>query len=165
MHLRSSRGSLAANDAITDHKIASEKRFRGYTEEARYVSFRSEREALPKPFDELWVEIQTRSVIMDSYINISHGLEYKALTGILSDQEIQILESMNGLAQTGEVVLQHLQYIHQRRVQSDAETLRPEEIVPVITDYMKLEDSADSMHHFSKTRDPQYVLPELLLPS
>ena len=165
LHLRSSRGSVAANDAITDHRIAFEKRFRGYTEEHRYVSFGSEREALPKPFDELWVEIQVRSVIMDAYINISHGLEYKALTGVLSDQENQILESINGLAQTGEVILQHLQYIHQRRVQSDAKILRPQEIVPVITDYMKLEDSADSVNQFSKTRDPQYVLQELVLSS
>ena len=165
LHLRSSRGSVAANDAITDHKIALEKRFRGYTEEARYVSFRSEREALPKPFDELWVEIQVRSVIMDAYINISHGLEYKALTGVLSDQENQILESINGLAQTGEVILQHLQDIHQRRVQSDAKPLLPEEIVPVITDYMNLEDSADSVNHHSKTKDPHYVLQELVLSS
>ena len=162
LHLWSSRGSVAANDAITDHKIAFEKRFRGYTEEHRYVSFRSEREALPKPFDELWVEIQVRSVIMDAYINISHGLEYKALTGVLSDQENQILESINGLAQTGEVILQHLQYIHQRRVQSDAKILRPQEIVSVITDYMK---SADSGRHYSDTRDPQYVLQELVLSS
>lgn len=153
--------SVNAKDTITDHQGAVERRFRGYTEELRYVSFTSKQEHLPKPFDELWVEVQVRSVMMDAYTNISHGLEYKALTGILSDEEIQVLESINGLAQTGEVLLQHLQHIHQERVRSDQNYLEYNEIIPIIAQYMGLKDPAG--HRFPFPEDhpfsihPQYT--------
>ena len=138
---RSPRGSADANGNATDHRSVVERRFRGYTEEIRYVSFKSKRHELPKPFCDLWVEIQVRSVIMDAYTNISHGLEYKALTGVLSDEEIQVLESINGLAQTGEVLLQHLQHIHQQRLQSDLKPLDCTETIAEVARYMDLEAS------------------------
>ena len=137
----SPRGRADANGNATDYRSVVERRFRGYTEEIRYVSFKSKRHELPKPFCDLWVEIQVRSVIMDAYTNISHGLEYKALTGVLSDEEIQVLESTNGLAQTGEVLLQHLQHIHQQRLQSDLKPLDCTGTIAEVARYMDLEAS------------------------
>ena len=156
---RSPRGSADANGAATDHKSAVERRFRGYTEEIRYVSFKSERHELPKPFRDLWVEIQVRSVIMDAYTNISHGLEYKALTGVLSEEEIQVLESINGLAQTGEVLLQHLQHVHQQRPQSDLKFLDFKQIIDQVARYMDLESS---IYPFSENLYYQRILQRFL---
>ena len=163
--LRSPRVSADANGAATDLNSAVERRFRGYTEEIRYVSFKPEvsfksgRRELPKPFRDLWIEIQVRSVIMDAYTNISHGLEYKALTEILSEEEIQVLESINGLAQTGEVLLQHLQHVHQQRLQSDLRSLDFKQIIDEVARYMDLESSS---YPFSENSYYQRILQRFL---
>lgn len=165
LNLQPSHGSVDARDKMKDRKIALKKRFRGYTEELRYVSFKSDSRTLSKPFDELWVEVQVRSVIMDAYTNISHGLEYKALTGVLSDEEIQVLESINGLAQTGEVILQHLQHIHQQRTQSDLKRLDNEQIISEIANYMNLKISDDFSYPFSKVPCYRETLQQLFVHS
>jgi hypothetical protein len=68
--------------------------------------------------------IQVRSVLTDTWVTINHGLEYKALSGQPSKGERKILDSIKGLVDTGEVLLEHLRQIHRLRLESDSQDMK-----------------------------------------
>ncbi|MGD0799579.1 MAG: RelA/SpoT domain-containing protein [Acidobacteriaceae bacterium] len=61
------------------------------------------------------VEVQVASVLMHAWAEVEHDLEYKPETGTLSEDEIAILDELNGLVLTGELALERLQRAIQRR--------------------------------------------------
>lgn len=65
------------------------------------------------------IEIQLRTVMMDSWASINHKVQYKAIGGKPSTQEYRVLDTVKGLASTGEVLLEHLHEVHQSRLESD----------------------------------------------
>jgi hypothetical protein len=78
---------------------------------------------------------------MDSWISINHDIEYDALTGILSAQERRILDSIKGLAQTGEVLLEQLHHVNIARRKEDEALLRePGDVTRVLNQYFVLEE-------------------------
>jgi ppGpp synthetase/RelA/SpoT-type nucleotidyltranferase len=62
------------------------------------------------------VEVQVTSVVMHAWADIHHDLIYKPYAGALSADERRILDLINGLAHTGEVALQQLQALLEKRV-------------------------------------------------
>jgi ppGpp synthetase/RelA/SpoT-type nucleotidyltranferase len=91
------------------------RRFGGYTAEHRWAILRPKDRHKDKSLHEQPIEIQIRSVLMDSWISINRNIKYDALTGILSAQEQRILDSIKGLAQTGKVLLEQLHYVNTAR--------------------------------------------------
>ncbi|KAI1417219.1 hypothetical protein F5Y13DRAFT_82028 [Hypoxylon sp. FL1857] len=99
------------------------KRFGGYDEAHYWVKLRMEDRTSVGVHNEQMFEIQLRTVMMDSWITVVHDLEYKAMAGDLSIEEHRILDSIKGLASTGEVLLEHLEQIHFNRRASDEKVI------------------------------------------
>ncbi|KAF2830361.1 hypothetical protein CC86DRAFT_402405 [Ophiobolus disseminans] len=125
-----------------------QRRFGGYTAEHRWVILRPAQRDAAGPFHLQPIEIQVRSVLMDSWIAINRDIEYDALTGVLSTQERRILDSIKGLAQTGEVLLEQLHQANSQRLSRDQRAITDsEDITRALIDYFELEAS---MAGFSK---------------
>ncbi|KAH8674236.1 hypothetical protein BX600DRAFT_457240 [Xylariales sp. PMI_506] len=62
------------------------------------------------------VEIQVASLLMHAWSEVNHDLAYKNLSGRLSDDETRILDGINGLIRTGEVMLSQLKVSMDARI-------------------------------------------------
>ncbi|KAH8891971.1 hypothetical protein GQ53DRAFT_647960, partial [Thozetella sp. PMI_491] len=101
-----------------------ERRFEGYS--ADHYRVRLNRKKVHLKYDDSMndlermgptVEIQVASVLMHAWAEVDHDLVYKTLTsGEATEEELRILDAVNGLAHTGEVLLQQLQKAMKRRV-------------------------------------------------
>ncbi len=87
-----------------------EKRFSGYWAKHYRVKLKEntlsdsqQRYALAK------TEIQVASVLMHAWSEVEHDLVYKPLNGNLSNEELAILDELNGLVLAGEIALERLQ--------------------------------------------------------
>ncbi|MGC0804072.1 RelA/SpoT domain-containing protein [Pantoea agglomerans] len=65
------------------------------------------------------VEIQVASVLMHAWSEVEHDLVYKPLQGNLSEEELMILDEINGLVLSGNLALQRLQLAGLKRTESD----------------------------------------------
>jgi ppGpp synthetase/RelA/SpoT-type nucleotidyltranferase len=65
------------------------------------------------------VEIQVASVLMHAWSEVEHDLVYKPLQGNLSQEELMILDEINGLVLNGNLALQRLQAAGLKRTESD----------------------------------------------
>ncbi|CAI6336832.1 unnamed protein product [Periconia digitata] len=117
------------------------RRFGGYTAEHRWVVLQKSIRKNEKALHKHPIEIQVRSVLMDSWIAINRDIEYDALTGILSAPERRILDSIKGLAQTGELLLEQLHHVNVVRRKEDQMPIRePGDITRVLEQYFVLEE-------------------------
>ncbi|KGQ02609.1 hypothetical protein BBAD15_g12179 [Beauveria bassiana D1-5] len=62
------------------------------------------------------IEIQVASLLMHAWSEVEHDLAYKTLNGDISDDEIRMLDGINGLVRTGEVMLSQLRASMEARV-------------------------------------------------
>lgn len=66
------------------------------------------------------IEIQVASVLMHAWSEVEHDLVYKPLSGGVSEDELAILDQLNGLVMAGEIALERLQKaLHQRNITSE----------------------------------------------
>ena len=92
------------------------KRFPGYF--ATHYLVKLKQEGLDHDqlrFSPSRIEIQIASVLMHAWAEVEHDLQYKPETGTLSEDEIAILDELNGLVLSGELALERLQRAVQRR--------------------------------------------------
>lgn len=93
------------------------KRFDGYHATHFHVTLREGNVARP---DERYlsaiIEIQVASVLMHAWSEVEHDMIYKPLSGELSEEELAILDELNGLVLTGEIALERLQHAVEKRV-------------------------------------------------
>lgn len=68
------------------------------------------------------LEIQVASVLMHAWSEVEHDLVYKPLQGTLSDEELSILDELNGLVLTGEIALERLQSAGNERIKNKETT-------------------------------------------
>ena len=61
-------------------------------------------------------EIQVASVLMHAWSEVEHDLVYKPLNGTLSEEELAILDELNGLVLAGEIALERLQIAGTARI-------------------------------------------------
>lgn len=66
-------------------------------------------------------EIQVASVLMHAWAEVEHDLVYKPLSGGLSEEELAILDQINGLVLTGEIALEQLQKAMTKRTRKAKE--------------------------------------------
>lgn len=64
------------------------------------------------------IEIQVASVLMHAWSEVEHDLIYKPLQGSLSEEELSILDELNGLVLTGEIALERLQSAGNERIKN-----------------------------------------------
>ena len=86
------------------------KRFSGYW--ANHYRARMRDEILnesQKKYGSARIEIQVASLIMHAWSEVEHDLIYKPMQGTLSEEELSILDELNGLVLAGEIALERLQ--------------------------------------------------------
>lgn len=95
------------------------KRFSGYW--ATHYRASMKEDSLDKSrikYAPVRLEIQVASVLMHAWSEVEHDLVYKPLQGTLSDEELAILDELNGLVLSGEIALERLQAAGNERIQS-----------------------------------------------
>ncbi|KAJ9633665.1 hypothetical protein H2199_007143 [Coniosporium tulheliwenetii] len=92
-------------DGVEEGK-AYQRRFAGYIAKHYRVQLR------PGDADDSFlkttVEIQVVSVLVHAWAEVGHDIEYKKIFGEASDGEKRILDCLNGLVRTGELLLEQL---------------------------------------------------------
>ena len=85
------------------------RRFPGYCA-THYRVFLRDNFPNPCPLHEsVRLEIQVASVLMHAWSEVEHDLVYKPTQGKLSEEELAILDELNGRVLTGEIALERLQ--------------------------------------------------------
>ena len=79
-------------------------------------------DASQKKYASARIEIQVASVLMHAWSEVEHDLVYKPLQGTLSEEELAILDELNGLVLTGEIALERLQSAGNERIRSKSAT-------------------------------------------
>ena len=59
---------------------------------------------------------------MHAWSEVEHDLVYKPMQGTLSEEELAILDELNGLVLTGEIALERLQAAGNERIQNSKAT-------------------------------------------
>ena len=65
------------------------------------------------------IEIQVASLLMHAWSEVEHDLTYKQKKGKVSYDEYEVLDEINGIVLTGELSLQRLQRISEKRLASE----------------------------------------------
>ena len=95
------------------------KRFSGYWANHYRALIKEERlAAAQKKYAGARIEIQVASVLMHAWSEVEHDLIYKPTQGTLSDEELAILDELNGLVLAGEIALERLQEAGNKRIHS-----------------------------------------------
>lgn len=95
------------------------KRFSGYWATHYRASMREDLlEKKQQKYAPVRLEIQVASVLMHAWSEVEHDLVYKPMQGMLSNEELAILDELNGLVLTGEIALERLQAAGNARLQS-----------------------------------------------
>lgn len=100
------------------------KRFSGYW--ANHYRAHMKEESLDKAqqkYASARIEIQVASVLMHAWSEVEHDLVYKPLQGTLSDEELAIIDELNGLVLAGEIALERLQSAGDERIKNKSATL------------------------------------------
>ena len=95
------------------------KRFSGYWATHYRASMKEDLlEKKQLKYASVRLEIQVASVLMHAWSEVEHDLVYKPMQGTLSEEELAILDELNGLVLTGEIALERLQAAGNARLQS-----------------------------------------------
>lgn len=95
------------------------KRFSGYWANHYRANLKEERlNSQQKKYAAARIEIQVASVLMHAWSEVEHDLIYKPLQGTLSEEELAILDELNGLVLTGEIALERLQSAGNERIKN-----------------------------------------------
>ena len=99
------------------------KRFSGYWANHYRVHMKEEMvQPSEKRYCAARIEIQVASVLMHAWSEVEHDLVYKPMQGTLSEEELAILDELNGLVLTGEIALERLQAAGNERIQNSKAT-------------------------------------------
>lgn len=95
------------------------KRFSGYWANHYRAQMKADGlEPAQRKYASVRIEIQVASVLMHAWSEVEHDLIYKPLQGTLSEEELAILDELNGLVLTGEIALERLQSAGDERIRS-----------------------------------------------
>lgn len=105
------------NNDFKNNSHVLNRRFKGY--DAIHYRVRIREEKLDdnlKRYAHSQAEIQIASAFMHSWAEVEHDLVYKPQIGGLSQEELSILDELNGIVLAGEVALERLQKAFKQRV-------------------------------------------------
>ncbi len=115
-----------------------EKRFSGYWANHYRVTMKEELlDKAQKKYADVRIEIQVASVLMHAWSEVEHDLIYKPIHGNLSDEELAIIDELNGLVLTGEIALERLQDAGNQRISNkNAEFSSQYDLASFLYDYL-----------------------------
>ena len=93
-------------------------RFPGYRAKHFRVTLRNQDKSAVKGYRDEVFEIQVASAISQVWSEVQHGIIYKIAKDLdrqPTDEELRILDSLTGLVQTGEVILDQLKHVQDTR--------------------------------------------------
>ncbi|HOE56175.1 MAG TPA: RelA/SpoT domain-containing protein [Bacillota bacterium] len=100
-------------------EISFNRQFTGYDAVHYRVKIKENKlEDNNKRFAHAQVEIQIASSLMHAWAEVEHDLAYKPQIGSLSEEELTILDELNGIILAGEIALEKLQKAFKRRIAS-----------------------------------------------
>jgi ppGpp synthetase/RelA/SpoT-type nucleotidyltranferase len=114
------------------HQPRFEKRFSGYWASHYRVNVKNIVKSR-KRYENSQFEIQVASVLMHAWSEVEHDLVYKPLSGNLSEEEMAILDEINGLVLTGEIALERLQKAMTQRTKDSDDISNRYELTSLIT--------------------------------
>ncbi len=95
------------------------KRFSGYWANHYRAAIKEEHlTAAQKKYASAKIEFQVASVLMHAWSEVEHDLLYKPLQGTLSEEELAIIDELNGLVLVGEIALERLQSAGDKRIRN-----------------------------------------------
>ncbi|KAK7432108.1 hypothetical protein QQZ08_001398 [Neonectria magnoliae] len=92
-------------DLISSTDTPYTNEFAGYRATHLRVELGSKDPSIDIQYTTTMIEIQVASLLMHAWSEVNHDLAYKTLNGTPSDGELRILDGINGLVCTGEVLL------------------------------------------------------------
>lgn len=105
---------------VSSHNPKYTKRFSGYWATHYRVKLRNTNKE-HKRYLNTQFEIQIASVLMHAWAEVEHDLVYKPLSGSLAEEELAILDQINGLVLSGEIALEQLQKAITKRTKKSKE--------------------------------------------
>lgn len=114
------------------HQPKFEKRFSGYWASHYRVNVKNIAKSRQR-YENALFEIQVASVLMHAWSEVEHDLVYKPLSGNLSEEELAILDEINGLVLTGEIALERLQKAMTKRTKESDDISNRYELTSLIT--------------------------------
>ena len=114
------------------HQPKFEKRFSGYWASHYRVNVKNAAQS-KKRYETALFEIQVASVLMHAWSEVEHDLVYKTCSGNLSEEELAILDEINGLVLTGEIALERLQKAMTKRTKENNNISNRYELTSLIT--------------------------------
>jgi len=112
------------------------KRFSGYWA-THYRALLKEDHGLDRKVTSKVMEIQVASVLMHAWAEVEHDLVYKPSTGQISEDELAILDEINGLVMAGEIALERLRKAYTERIRKEKEATTKHELSVIILNNLK----------------------------
>ncbi|CAJ0775104.1 GTP pyrophosphokinase [Ralstonia thomasii] len=126
---------------------AYKKRFSGYW--ATHYRLQLREAALTDAnmrFAEAKVEVQVASVLMHAWSEVEHDLVYKPLQGTLSEDELAILDELNGMVLAGEIALERLQRAAEARLAKQGASFENHyDLASFLIKYVRMKDGNELM--------------------
>lgn len=104
----------------SSHNPKHSKRFSGYWATHYRVVLKKSTKEHNRYLNTIF-EIQVASVLMHAWSEVEHDLVYKPISGSLSEEELSILDQINGLVLSGEIALELLQKAMTKRTLTSKE--------------------------------------------
>ena len=129
------------------------KRFSGYWA-THYRALLKGKPGLDNALTSKVMEIQVASVLMHAWAEVEHDLVYKPLMGQISEDELAILDEINGLVMAGEIALERLRKAYTERIRREKEvTTKHELTVLSLNDLKNLDFSEMNKENSSFLKD------------
>ncbi|KAH6871247.1 hypothetical protein B0T10DRAFT_541536 [Thelonectria olida] len=107
------------------------------------------------------IEIQVASLLMHAWSEVNHDLAYKTLNGALSIEEVRMLDGINGLMRTGEVMLGQLKASMETRIANQTRPFASQFEVGTFVQQYAPHDSANENYRVGSLSWLLYVLQQL----
>ncbi len=122
------------------YKPKHNKRFSGYWATHYRVQLKNGSERYQDKYKNIIFEIQVASVLMLAWSEVEHDLVYKPSWGELSEDELSILDEINGLVLAGEIAMERLQKAIIERTKRQFEIRNKDELTNLLFNNYKLID-------------------------
>ncbi|KAF3003623.1 hypothetical protein E8E13_007526 [Curvularia kusanoi] len=106
---------------MKNHEIRPYQERMGYYEAQHYcIRLKNDCKGVSGYDDEL-VEIQVRTVLMDAWAEVRHDMDYKAIMGSATGDELRVLDAIKGSIMSCEILQDHLFVLRKQHLERDAE--------------------------------------------
>ncbi|MGN5476902.1 hypothetical protein ACTMU2_07910 [Cupriavidus basilensis] len=95
-------------------------------------------------FAEAKIEVRVASVLMHAWSEVEHDLVYKPLQGTSSEDELAILDELNGMVLAGEIALERLQRAAEARLSKQGASFENHyDLASFLIKYVRMKDGSE----------------------